>query len=238
MTGTIRLCRLLLTGGPPVFRPSLQQQPKSSQGLSRRWLRSSHATRLTPAPHRAQASQQTCSEAAVLPHPGTAANRISPWAALDASAAPAATQGAQQPVAVPRAPGEASAPATEHLPHSLPGGAPCRAAAAPGRRLQASFAHPSQSTENVCVFHTACGPSGDAFVCCPECVRPCIILLRMCNESAASKECINKKVVLKDICCTRRESAGLTGRRCAAACRSPSQQTPRRLTPCNLPRLS
>ena len=53
MTGTIRLCRLLLTGGPPL-RPSLQQQPKSSQGLSQQWLRSSHATRLTPAPHRAQ----------------------------------------------------------------------------------------------------------------------------------------------------------------------------------------
>lgn len=55
-------------------------------------------------PAQSAASQQTCSEAAVLPHPGTAANRISPWAALDASAAPAATQGAQQPVAVPRAP--------------------------------------------------------------------------------------------------------------------------------------
>lgn len=27
----------------------------------------------------------------------------------------------------------------------------------------------------------------------------------MCNESAASKECINKKVVLKDICCTCRD---------------------------------
>ena len=55
-------------------------------------------------PASSAASQQTRSKAAVLPHPVTAADLISPRAALDASAAPAATQVAQPPVAAPRAP--------------------------------------------------------------------------------------------------------------------------------------
>jgi hypothetical protein len=55
-------------------------------------------------PAQSAASQQTCSKAAMLPHPVTAADRIFPWAALDASAAPAATQVSQQPVAAPRPP--------------------------------------------------------------------------------------------------------------------------------------